>query len=272
LAENRFLLVVGTAFGLRAGWWLNHHRPTDGSVSVQEMTSAYAVINVIGPKSRQLLQKLTRADIRNESFTFGACKIFTVGYAPVLCFRVTYVGELGYELYIPAEFAVHVYESLWEAGRDLGIKNAGYRAIASLHLEKGYADWGSELTPEYTPYDAGLGFCVALEKADFIGKAALARVKNEGPQWKLCTFTLDVDEPVMIQSSAPIIRAQSVLGVSSSAGYGHTVKKNICYAYIPAAETDRGNGFEIEVYKKRYPLKLETQRALYDPQRKRILM
>jgi glycine cleavage system aminomethyltransferase T len=112
--------------------------PSDGSVSVQEMTSAYAVINVIGPKSRELLQKLTNADVGNEGFAFGTCRNFAIGYAPIMSFRITYVGELGYELYIPTEFAVHVYESLWEAGQDLGIKNAGYRTIASMHLEKGY--------------------------------------------------------------------------------------------------------------------------------------
>ena len=272
LAEDRFLLVVGTAFGRRASWWINNHMPADGSVSVQEMTSAYAVINVIGPKSRELLQKLTNADISNEGFAFGTCKSFTVGYAPVTSFRVTYVGELGYELYIPTEFAVHVYESLWQAGRELGIKNAGYRAIASLHLEKGYADWGSELTPEYSPFDAGLGFCVVLEKDDFIGKAALARIKTEGARLKLCTFTIAAETPLMLQSSAPVIYKGEVLGVTSSSGYGHTIKKNICYAYIPVEAATAEQGYEIEVYKEVYPARLEPSRVLYDPERKRILM
>ena len=272
LAEDRFMLVVGTAFGLRALWWIENHLPVDGSVSVKEVTSAYAVINVIGPKSRTLLQELTRTDISNDAFAFGTCKYFSVGYAPVLSFRVTYVGELGYELYIPTEFAAHVYESLWEAGQDLGIKNAGYRTIGSLHLEKGYADWGSELTPEYTPFDAGLGFCVALEKDDFIGKEALVRVKAEGPQWKLCSFTIDTGEPLMLQGSAPIIRDGKVLGVTSSSGYGHTVKKNICYGYIPAESADPEKEFEIESYKETYKAKLEPSRVLYDPKREKILM
>ena len=272
LTEDRFMLIVGTAFGLRASWWIKNHLPTDGSVSVKEMTSAYAVINVIGPKSRELLQKLTKADISNEGFPFGTCKQFTVGYAPIMSFRVTYVGELGYELYIPTEFAVHVYESLWEAGQDLGIKNAGYRTISSMHLEKGYADWGSELTPEYTPYDAGLGFCVALEKDDFIGKEALMRVKNEGPRFKLCTFTIETETPLMLQGSAPIIYKGKVLGVTTSSGYGHTVKKNVCYAYIPVEEASYEEGYEIEVYKEGYPAKLEPSRVLYDPKREKILI
>jgi 4-methylaminobutanoate oxidase (formaldehyde-forming) len=271
LAQDRFFLVVGTAFGLRTSWWLNNHMPTDGTVSVQEMTSAYAAINVIGPKSRELLQGLTNADLGNEGFAFGTCKKFTIGYAPVMSFRVTYVGELGYELYIPTEFAVHVYESLWEAGRDLGIKNAGYRTISSMHLEKGYADWGSELTPEYSPFDAGLGFCVALDKDDFIGKEALTKVKAAGPAWKLCSFTIEAETPLMLQGSAPVIYNGKVLGVTTSSGYGHTLKKNICYAYIPVAEAAYEQGYEIEVYKEVYPARLESSRVLYDPKREKIL-
>ncbi len=272
LDQDRFLLVVGTAFGLRAFGWLKNHLPSDGSVAVKEMTSAYAVINVIGPKSRKLLQKLTSADLSNEGFAFGTCKIFAVGYAPVMAYRVTYVGELGYELYIPAEFAVQVYESLWEAGQDLGIKNAGYRTIASLHLEKGYADWGSELTPEYTPFDAGLGFCVALEKDDFIGKQALAKIKTEGPKLRLCTFTLETGRPLMLHGSAPIIYNGKVLGVVTSSGYGHTVKKNICYGYIAVADMRRDEDYAIEAFQQVYKARLEPSRVLYDPERKKILM
>ena len=194
-----------------------------------------------------------------------------MGYAPVISFRVTYVGELGYELYIPTEFAGHVYDSLWEAGQDLGLRNAGYRTIASTHLEKGYADWGSELTPEYTPFDAGLGFCVALEKDDFIGKDALAKIKAEGAKWKLCTFTIDAGKPLMVQSSAPIILNGEVIGVTTSAGYGYTIGKNICYGYIPTEKAGTTDGFEIESYNDLYPAKLEPSRVLYDPERKKIL-
>ena len=272
LDQDRFLLVVGTAFGLRALRWIKNYLPSDGSVAVREMTSAYAVINVVGPKSRKLLQKLTPADISNEGFAFGTCKKFSVGYAPVTAYRVTYVGELGYELYIPAEFAAHVYESLWEAGQDLGIKNAGYRTIASMHLEKGYADWGSELTPEYTPFDAGLGFCVALGKEDFIGKKTLAKVKTEGPQLRLCTFTLETDRPVMLHSSAPIVADGKVLGVVTSSGYGHTVKKNICYAYISVEDIRPEESYAIEAYRQVYKARLEPSRVLYDPERKKMLM
>ena len=270
LARERFFLVVGTAFGRRAAWWIENHLPADATVAFTDVTSAYGVINVAGPKSRALLQKVSDAALDNADFPFGTCRAITVGYAPVTALRITYMGELGYELYIPTEFACHVYETLWAAGQDLGIRNAGYRTIASTHLEKGYADWGSELTPEYSPYDAGLGFCVALEKDDFIGKAALAEIKAQGARWKLCTFTIDAGAPVMLQGSAPILHGGKVLGVTASSGYGHTVGKNICFGYLPADLTER-DGFEIESFKQIYPAKLETRRALYDPQRARIL-
>jgi len=271
LGEQRFMLVIGTAFERRSEWWIRNHMPKDGSVSFQDVTSAYAVINVVGPKSREVLRKVTEGDLGNSAFPFGSCGRFTVGYAPVIIFRITYVGELGYELYIPNEFASSVYDTLWNAGQGLGIRNAGYRAIASLHLEKGYADWGSELTPEYTPYDAGLGAFVALGKSDFIGKNALVRIKAEGPKWRLCTFTLATEEPVMLQGSAPILYNGQVLGVVSASGYGHTISKNILYGYIPARHDPDETSVDIESYTQLYPARLESSRTLYDPERKKIL-
>jgi 4-methylaminobutanoate oxidase (formaldehyde-forming) len=271
LDMDRFFLVVGTAFALRARLWIEKHLPRDNSVFMKDVTSAYAVINVAGPLSRELLQKVSPDDVGNTAFPFATARTLSIGYAPVTALRITYVGELGYELYIPTEFACHVYETLWEAGKDLDIRNAGYRIISSMHLEKGYSDWGSELSPEYTPFDAGLGFCVALGKDDFIGKDALTRIKTEGPAWKLCTFTLDADAPVMMQSSAPIVCGNKVIGTTTSSGYGHTIGKTICYGYIPADYAQTADAFEIEAYKTVYPAKLEENRALYDPDRLRIL-
>ena len=271
LAENRFLVVAGTAFGRRVSWWIETHLPQDGSVFFKEVTSAYAVINVIGPSARALLQKTTHEELSNSGFPFGTLKSFSVAYAPVTAFRVTYVGELGFELYIPTEYAPHVYETLWEAGQELGIKNAGYRTISSMHLEKGYADWGAELTPEYTPYDAGLGFCVALEKPEFIGKSALLKIRDKGPEWQLCTFTVNADTPVMMQSSAPILLNGDVVGTATSSGYGHTVGKTICFGYIAAGKADPNGQWEIETYKEIYPAKIASSRALYDPAREKIL-
>jgi 4-methylaminobutanoate oxidase (formaldehyde-forming) len=271
MAEDRFMLITGTALGLHDWQWIKRHMPKDGSVSLRDVTSALAVINVIGPHSRTLLEKVTTDDISNPNFRYGKCKQINVGSAPVNALRVTFVGELGYELYISAEFACDVYESLWDAGQELSVVNAGYRAINSLHFEKGYCLWGAELTPEYTPYDAGLGFCVALNKGDFLGRDALAKAKEQGPKWKLCTFTLDVQEPVMLRGSEPIIHDGKVIGVTTSCGYGYTVGKTIAVGYVPVAEAGHTDGYEIEAYTEIFSARREPNRALYDPQREKIL-
>ena len=271
VAEEKFFLVTGTAFGRHDAEWIKKQMPADGDVSFRDVTAALAMINVIGPQSRQLLEKVTRGDISKENFRHGKCKTLTVGSAPVRALRVTYVGELGYELYVPAEFAGHVYENLWNAGQPLGVSNAGYRAINSLRLEKGYCLWGAELTPEYTPYDAGQGFCVALNKGDFLGRKALSKAKKEGPRWKLCTFTIDADQPVMLRGSEPILHKGKVIGVTTSAGYGYSVAKNIAYGYVPPVEAGHSAGYEIESYQESYPATRELGRALYDPERKKIL-
>ena len=268
---EKFMLITGTSYGLHDSEWIKKHMPKDGSVTMRDITSAYAMLNVIGPKSRELLSLVCDDDISNEAFPFAAYRPLTVGFAQVRSLRVTYVGELGYELYIPTEFAAGVYEALWEAGQPLGVANAGYRAIDSMRLEKAYAYWGAEVTPEYTPYDAGLGFCVDLKKEKFIGKEALIKAKDEGSKVKLCTFVLDADEPVMVQGSAPIMHDGKVLGVTSSSGYGYTVGKTICFGYIPADQTGHGDTYEIESYKTTYKATLMKQRSLYDPKREKIL-
>lgn len=271
VAADRFFLVSGTAFGMHDAQWIKKHMPRDGGVAFRDVTDSLAVINVIGPDARRLIEKVCRDDISNENFPFSQCREIAVGCAPVRALRVTYVGELGFELYIPAEFACHVYETLWHAGRELDVANAGYRAINSLHFEKGYCLWGSELTPDYTPYDAGLGFCVALNKGDFLGREALAAIAKQGPKWKLCTFTLDADPPVMLRGSEPILHNGKVIGVTTGGGYGYSVAKTIAYGYVPVAEAGRATGYQIEVYNKIFPAGREPQRALYDPERKRIL-
>jgi sarcosine dehydrogenase len=271
LAKDRFFIVTGTAFGKHDFVWIKNHMPKDGSVSLNEVTSSYAMLNICGPNSRKLLEKATKDDIGNENFRFSQCRHIIVGYATVLALRVTYVGELGYELYIPPEYAGHVYELLWKEGEDLGIANAGYRAIESLRLEKGYRYWSAELTPDYSPYDAGLGFCVALGKRDFIGHEVLHRIKEEGPKWKLCCFTLDIERPMLLHGGETICHRGKVLGVVTSGGYGHTVGKTIAYGYVPVEDSNYDEGYEIETYKEVITA-IRHDRVLYDPDRRRILV
>jgi 4-methylaminobutanoate oxidase (formaldehyde-forming) len=268
LDEERFYVVTGSGFGVRDGGWISRHLPRDGSIAMRDVTSARAVINLCGPQSRAVLEQVADGDVSNAALPYMGVRQIRIGYAPVDALRVTYVGELGYELHLPVEYAQHVYELLWQAGRAFGIANAGYRAVESLRLEKSYLYWGADITPDYTPYEAGLGFAVALGKGDFIGREALAKAKAEGPRRKLCCFLLDGDAPVY--GGEAIWRGDTLLGVTSSGGYGHTVGKSIVYGYVPAEHAGHER-YEIETFGRRVPA-VRSARAPYDPERRKILM
>ena len=261
-------MVTGSAFGVRDMGWISKHLPADGSVTVQELTSARATINLAGPRSRDILQQLVECDVGNEAFPYMTARELRLGLAPVLALRVTYLGELGYELHLPSEYAAHVYELLWAAGRDLGLADAGYRAIDSLRLEKRYLYWGSDITPDYTPYEAGLGFAVSLKKqSDFIGRAALEKAKAAGPRRRLITLLVDAD--VQLYGGEAIRRNGKVLGVTSSAGWGHTIGKAIALGYVPADEAGHDD-YEVEAFTRRHAARRITGAAV-DPERKKIL-
>ena len=269
LDENRFYMVTGSAFGVRDMGWIKKHLPTDGSVTVQELTSARATLNLAGPRSRDILQAVVESDVSNEAFPYMTARELRLGLAPVLALRVTYLGELGYELHLPSEYAAHVYELLWAAGRDLGLVDAGYRAIDSLRLEKRYLYWGSDITPDYTPYEAGLGFAVSLKKkSDFVGRAALEKAKAAGPRRRLVTLLVDAD--VQLYGGEAIRRNGKVLGVTSSAGWGHTIGKAIALGYVPADEAGHDD-YEVEAFTRRHAAQ-RIAGAAVDPQRAKILV
>ncbi|MFO1084562.1 MAG: FAD-dependent oxidoreductase [Reyranellaceae bacterium] len=269
LDDHRFYMVTGSAFGVRDMGWIGKHLPSDGSVTVQELTSARATINLAGPRAREILAVVADGDVSNEAFPYMSARSLRIGYAPVLALRVTYVGELGYELHLPTEYAAHVYELLWSAGQDFGVANAGYRAIDSLRLEKRYLYWGADITPDYTPYEAGLGFAVALKKnTDFIGRAALEEARAMGPQRRLITLLVDAD--VQLYGGEAIRRDGKVLGVTSSAGWGHTIGKAIAFGYVPAEEAGHAD-YEIEAFTRRHAAHRIPGPAV-DPERKKILI
>ncbi|MEE8189038.1 MAG: FAD-dependent oxidoreductase, partial [Kiloniellales bacterium] len=267
LTEDRFYIVTGSGFGVRDSNWILAQMPRDGSVTFQDVTSSKAVINLCGPRARDILRKVADGEVSHNAFPFMAAREIAIGYAPVLALRLTYVGELGFELHMPTEYALHVYERLWDAGEEFGIVNAGYRAIDTLRMEKRYLYWGADITPDYSPYEAGLGFCVKLNKGDFLGRDALARIEEAGPKQKLCCFALE--EPAPVYGGEAILRGGKVLGVTSSGNYGHTVGKSIVLGYLPAEEAGHDD-YEIEAYCERFAAKRHG-RALYDPDRTRIL-
>jgi 4-methylaminobutanoate oxidase (formaldehyde-forming) len=267
LAQDRFYVVTGSGFGVRDSHWISTHLPRDGSVVMHDVTSARAVINLCGPLSRQVLETASDDDVSNATFPYMQAREIRIGFAPVLAVRITYVGELGWELHIPAEYALHVYERLWALGQPLGIVNAGYRAIETLRLEKRYLYWGADISPDYTPYEAGLGFCVALDKGDFIGRAALTRIRAQGTKRRLCCFLLQA--PASLHGGEAILRDGRVLGVTTSGGYGHTVGKGIAFGYVPSGEATHAD-YQIEAFGRIVPA-TRSPCAPYDPERRRIL-
>ncbi len=265
--ENYFYIVTGSGFGVHDAHWIESHLPKDGSAFLTEVTSARAVINLCGPKAREVLSSVVEEDVSNATFPFATAQCITLGAAPVLAIRIGYVGELGWELHIPTEYTAHAYETLLEAGERLGIRDVGYRAIESLRLEKGYVYWSADVTPDYSPYEAGLGFRVHLKsKGDFIGRAALEKQKAEGVAHKLCTFTVDDALPVF--GGETILKDGAMVGLVSSAGFGTTLEKTVLYGYLPKALTEESD-FEIEAFGERHGA-VRVSGPLYDPQNERL--
>jgi 4-methylaminobutanoate oxidase (formaldehyde-forming) len=243
LADDRFRIVTGTAFGQHDLAWLRQHARVEGSVQVADVTSQYACLGLWGPEARAILQPLTRADLSNDAFRYMTAQQLTVGPVPCLAVRVTYVGELGWELYCPAEYGLRLWDTLWEAGREQGLVAGGYRAIDSLRLEKGYRVWGADITPEDTPHEAGLDFAVREDK-EFLGRAALEAAG--APERRLRCLVLSDPRSIAL-GSEPVRVGDALVGRVTSGGYGYTLGSSIAYAYLPA-EHDVGTQVEVEIF------------------------
>lgn len=270
LADDRFFIIVGTAFGQHDLSWMQLNMPEDRSVIIEDVSSAYTCIGLWGPKARTILQKVTINDVSNQAFPYMTAKRVIIGDVPVLASRVTYVGELGWEFYPPMEYGLRLWDTLWEAGQPEGMVAAGYRAIDSLRLEKGYRYWSLEITPDYTPYEAGLGFAVKLNKGDFIGREALIMQKDEGLKQKLCCMTL-ADSRTIALGNEPVRLAgsQEIIGWVASGGYGYSVSESIVYAYLPTEYSKVGTELEIEFFGE--PIgAVVAQAPLWDPTGERI--
>ncbi len=265
LAKNHFYIVTGAGFGVHDSDWIRQHLPDDAMLI--EVTSARAVINICGPKSREVLAQICEEDISNEAFPFATARDITLGAAPVRAIRIGYVGELGWELHIPTEFALHVYDALISAGEPSGIKDIGYRAIDSLRMEKGYLYWSADITPDYTPIEAGLGFRVHLKTGgNFIGREKLKTQKEDGVSQSLCCFATRENLPLTGGESL-FCEGQRV-SLVTSAGFGYSVGKSICFGYLPSTLADKTE-FAIEVFGVRHPI-ARVQAPLYDPKNLRL--
>jgi glycine cleavage system T protein len=265
LGEERFRIVTGTAFGQHDLAWIRQHAPIDSSVHVADVTSAYACYGLWGPRARDVLQPLTTADLSDDAFPYMSAQELAVGAVPCLALRVTYVGELGWELYCPVEYGLALWDLLGEAGKSHGLVVAGYKAIDSLRLEKGYRVWGADITPEDTPYEAGLGFAVKLGKGDFIGRDALLAAQE--PKRRLRCLVLDDPRSVAL-GSEPVCVGDDLVGRVTSGGYGYTVSRSIAYAYVPA-EHDVGTEVAVEIFGEWVTGEVAAE-PLFDPAGERI--
>jgi len=269
LDSEAYLIVTGSAQTTRDFHWVRSHMPEGARATLTDVTGACAVLGVMGPRSRDLLARLTRADLSNAAFPFATSREIWLGRAPVRASRITYVGELGWELYVPVEFAAGVYDALQEAGGDLGLADAGYYALESLRVEKAYRAWGRELTTDDTPLEAGLGFAVRFDKAvPFIGREALSAQRGKPLAKRLVNFVLD-DPGALPWGDEPIWCEGRIVGSTSSAAYGHTLGRPVAIGYVRRPEgidsaylgTAR---FEIEIAGDRVAAR-GSLRAPYDP-------
>jgi glycine cleavage system aminomethyltransferase T len=263
-AANHYLLITGAGFGVHDAAWVAQHLSV--GVTIREITNSLAVLNLCGPRSREILQALTDEDLSNQAWPFRAARRIDIADTTALAVRIGYVGELGYELYIPQECAAGVYGALWEGGGPRGLAHAGYRAIDSARLEKGYLYWSGDLSADHNPYEAGLGFCVALGKKQFLGREALLRVRSEGVRRTLASFTIEGFAP--LHGGEAIVHQGRVVGSTTSGGYGHSLGRSIAFGYLPA-ELSAQSGFEIEAFGTSYPAR-RGPRCLYDPQMERL--
>ena len=274
-ADDRFIVVTAAATQVRDFHWLRDHIGADDRAIGVDVTSAAAVFSVMGPNSRAFLQALTPSDLSNEAFPFGTSQEIDLGYARVRASRITYVGELGWEIYVPAEFAAGVFDVLTEGGGDRRPRLAGYHALNSLRMEKGYRHWGHDITPDDTPLEAGLGFAVAWNKPEgFIGKDALVRQRETGVSRRLVQLAL-VDSDKLLYHNEPIWRDGSIVGETSSGMWGHSLQQSLALGYVanPDGIADasyiNSGTYEIEVAGERIPARVSLQ-PMYDPKSTRV--
>jgi 4-methylaminobutanoate oxidase (formaldehyde-forming) len=274
LDRDEYYLVSGSAQAEHDKDWL--HRHVDGArVAIADVTEAYAVLGVMGPKSRELLSRLSGSDFGNDAFPFSTARMIDVGQATVRALRVTYAGELGWELHVPASQACLLYDALMTAGQDLGLVNAGHYALNSLRLEKGYRAWGADISSDDTPLEAGLEFALSWNKSiPFLGREALLRQKADGVKRRLVILVLQDSEPIL-WGGEPILRNDRTVGYTTSGGYGHTLGASVGMCYVRNdAGVDRefidAGRYEVNVSGKVCPATAHLEPP-YDPQRTRIL-
>ncbi|MFZ1773822.1 MAG: FAD-dependent oxidoreductase [Rhizobiaceae bacterium] len=273
LAEDRFYIVTGTGFRTHDYAWIKDHLPK-GDAVLTDITEQWGTLSLMGPQARKVLERVTKADVSNEAFPFGHVRDIEIAGTPVRALRVTYVGELGWELHVPITATGAVFDALMNAGAEWHVRPVGYRALESLRLEKGYRAWSSDITPNDTPFEAGLGWAVKMKKnTPFMGRTALEAVQGKPLAKRFAGFTLD-DPSVVLVGRETILRNGEPVGYLTSGGFGYTIGKNIGFGYVrnPAGVSDEflaDGRYELVVANQPHPAILAMQ-ALYDPGNLRV--
>jgi sarcosine dehydrogenase len=273
MKRDEYYIVTGTGFATHDFDWISRNIPAGMNAQLVDVTSGFAVLSLMGPKAREILQAVTQADVSNAAFPFGTAQTIGIAGCPVNALRVTYVGELGWELHFPVEYATAVYAALHQAGGPHGLRNAGYRAIETMRLEKGYRAWAADIGPDHTPDEAGLGWAVKMKSGQpFKGRDAVAAQRTSGVKKRLAIFAADGD--VILSGRETIYRDGQRVGWLSSGGYGHSIGKSIGLGYVrnPAGVTADyvlAGRYELEVATQRVPCSVSLQ-PLYDPASERV--
>ncbi len=267
MGEDRFWVVTGGGVGMHDLAWIRRQMPADGSVHLSNLTSGLCCIGLWGPLARELLSLVTPGNMSNEAFPYLTARSITIGNVPAFAIRISYVGELGWEIYAPTEYGLALWDTLWRAGQPLGVTTLGGGAFDSLRLEKGYRLWGADIHSEYNPYEAGIGFAVRLNKGDFIGRSALLFVKEQGVSRKLSCMT--IDDGTVVMGKEPILADHRVVGFVTSANYGYTVRQSIAYGYLPVELATPGTSVQVQYFGERHPATV-VKEPLFDPEMTRL--
>jgi dimethylglycine dehydrogenase len=269
LEDSRFILLGSGPMQRFHMRWFGQKLPADGSVRVENLSARYCGLHIAGPAARELLQKLADGDVGANAFPFLSGREMAIGPCPnAIAVRVSFTGELGYEIYMPAEYQRALYDELLQQGRELGIRHVGSRALLSLRVEKGFPSWGADISPDYTPYEPGLGRFVRMDKPDFIGKAALERRNGAAPKERLASFIVDANGADCFGGEA-IFRNGALAGYVTSGSFGHHVGESLALGYVRSEYFEDGAAFEVEVLGQPRPAVL-SEKPRYDPEGTRM--
>lgn len=269
LTDDRFYIVSAAATEAHDLAWISLHLPADGRVTLENVSSRYGVLTLAGPRTRELLEAITGLDQSNDVFPFFSCRELEVGMAPVRAMRISFVGELGYELHHPIEYQRQLYELIRRVGEDVGLVDFGYRALESMRLEKAYRLWGADMSADYTPIEAGLERFVRFDSGEFIGRDTLLRQREDGVRQKLACLAVETDG-ADAHGYEPVADGDGPIGYVASGGFGHRTGKSIAMAYLPVAYTQPETELSIRILGEERRATVVAQ-PIYDPENSRLL-